>query len=76
MSELEKYRAVLAVLDVQQLRLLYLQTRNGRAISDARNKRSSVMESLNTARNVLTRAEHQLTQQKNTPDGKTIVSPE
>lgn len=34
------------------------------------------MESLNTARNVLTRAEHQLTQQKNTPDGKTIVSPE
>ncbi|MDC9165912.1 colicin Ia central receptor-binding domain-containing protein [Escherichia coli] len=40
------------------------------------NKLSSVTESLNTARNALTRAEQQLTQQKNTPDGKTIVSPE
>ncbi|HDI6065121.1 TPA: colicin-Ia, partial [Escherichia coli] len=52
------------------------QTRNDRAISEARNKLSSVTESLNTARNALTRAEQQLTQQKNTPDGKTIVSPE
>ncbi|WP_289627409.1 colicin Ia central receptor-binding domain-containing protein, partial [Escherichia coli] len=36
----------------------------------------TVTESLKTARNALTRAEQQLTQQKNTPDGKTIVSPE
>ncbi len=60
----------------QQARLLGQQTRNDRAISEARNKLSSVTESLNTARNALTRAEQQLTQQKNTPDGKTIVSPE
>ncbi|EDY7888009.1 hypothetical protein GPO32_004639 [Salmonella enterica] len=31
----------------------------------------TVTESLKTARNALTRAEQQLTQQKNTPDGKT-----
>ncbi|MCV9259712.1 hypothetical protein ODZ59_26635, partial [Escherichia coli] len=60
----------------QQARLLGQQTRNDRAISEARNKLSSVTESLNTARNALTRAEQQLTQQKNTLDGKTIVSPE
>lgn len=77
LSELEKNgRAALAVLDAQQARLLGQQTRNDRAISEARNKLSSVTESLNTARNALTRAEQQLTQQKNTPDGKTIVSPE
>ncbi|MFV2813602.1 hypothetical protein ACNIZL_28185, partial [Escherichia coli] len=57
----------LAVLDAQQARLLGQQTRNERAISEARNKLSSVTESLNTARNALTRAEQQLTQQKNTP---------
>ncbi len=68
--------ATLAVLDTQQARLLELQTRNDRAISDAGNKLSSVTKSLNTARNALTRAEQQLTQRKNTPDGKTIVSPE
>lgn len=68
--------AALAVLDAQQARLLGQQTRNDRAISEARNKLSSVTESLNTARNALTRAEQQLTQQKNTPDSKTIVSPE
>ncbi|HFQ8718184.1 TPA: colicin Ia central receptor-binding domain-containing protein [Enterobacter hormaechei] len=77
LSELEKNGgAALAVLDAQQARLLEQQTRNDRAISEARNKLSSVTESLNTARNALTRAEQQLTQQKNTPDGKTIVSPE
>ncbi|WP_436408948.1 colicin Ia central receptor-binding domain-containing protein [Escherichia coli] len=77
LSELEKNGgAALAVLDAQQARLLGQQTRNDRAISEARNKLSSVTESLNTARNALTRAEQQLTQQKNTPDGKTIVSPE
>lgn len=77
LSELEKNGgAALAVLDAQQARLLGQQTRNERAISEARNKLSSVTESLNTARNALTRAEQQLTQQKNTPDGKTIVSPE
>ncbi|EEV6841955.1 TPA: colicin [Escherichia coli] len=77
LSELEKNgEAALAVLDAQQARLLEQQTRNDRAISEARNKLSSVTESLNTARNALTRAEQQLTQQKNTPDGKTIVSPE
>ncbi len=75
LSELEKNGgAALAVLDAQQARLLGQQTRNDRAISEARNKLSSVTESLNTARNALTRAEQQLTQQKNTPDGKTIVS--
>lgn len=75
LSELEKNGGVaLAVLDAQQARLLGQQTRNDRAISEARNKLSSVTESLNTARNALTRAEQQLTQQKNTPDGKTIVS--
>ena len=77
LSELEKNGgAALAVLDAQQARLLGQQTRNERAISEARNKLSSVTESLKTARNALTRAEQQLTQQKNTPDGKTIVSPE
>lgn len=77
LSELEKNgEAALAVLDAQQARLLEQQTQNDRAISEARNKLSSVTESLNTARNALTRAEQQLTQQKNTPDGKTIVSPE
>lgn len=77
LSELEKNGgAALAVLDAQQARLLGQQTRNDRAISEARNKLSSVTESLKTARNALTRAEQQLTQQKNTPDGKTIVSPE
>ncbi|ENW9342752.1 colicin Ia central receptor-binding domain-containing protein [Escherichia coli] len=77
LSELEKNGgAALAVLDAQQARLLGQQTRNDRAISEARNKLSLVTESLNTARNALTRAEQQLTQQKNTPDGKTIVSPE
>ncbi|EMB1662559.1 colicin [Escherichia coli] len=77
LSELEKNGgAALAVLDAQQVRLLEQQTRNDRAISEARNKLSSVTESLKTARNALTRAEQQLTQQKNTPDGKTIVSPE
>ncbi|EEY9839265.1 colicin, partial [Escherichia coli] len=77
LSELEKNGgAALAVLDAQQARLLGQQTRNDRAISEARNKLSSVTESLNTARNALTRAEQQLTQQKNTLDGKTIVSPE
>lgn len=77
LSELEKKGgAALAVLDAQQARLLEQQTRNDRAISEARNKLSSVTESLNTARNALTRAEQQLTQQKNTPDGKTIVSSE
>ncbi|EOU8064939.1 colicin Ia family protein, partial [Shigella sonnei] len=71
LSELEKNGgAALAVLDAQQARLLGQQTRNDRAISEARNKLSSVTESLNTARNALTRAEQQLTQQKNTPDGK------
>lgn len=75
LSELEKNGgAALAVLDAQQARLLGQQTRNDRAISEARNKLSSVTESLNTARNALTRAEQQLTQQKNTPDGKTIAS--
>ncbi len=75
LSELEKNGgAALAVLDAQQARLLGQQTRNDRAISEARNKLSSVTESLKTARNALTRAEQQLTQQKNTPDGKTIVS--
>ncbi|EPH3203640.1 colicin Ia central receptor-binding domain-containing protein, partial [Escherichia coli] len=70
LSELEKNGgAALAVLDAQQARLLGQQTRNDRAISEARNKLSSVTESLNTARNALTRAEQQLTQQKNTPDG-------
>lgn len=44
--------AALAVLDAQQARLLEQQTRNDRAISEARNKLSSVTESLNTARNV------------------------
>ncbi|EJO4701287.1 hypothetical protein NRM02_004593, partial [Salmonella enterica] len=68
LSELEKNGgAALAVLDAQQARLLGQQTRNDRAISEARNKLSSVTESLNTARNALTRAEQQLTQQKNTP---------
>ncbi|EBV8581208.1 colicin, partial [Salmonella enterica subsp. enterica serovar Minnesota] len=72
LSELEKNGgAALAVLDAQQARLLGQQTRNDRAISEARNKLSSVTESLKTARNALTRAEQQLTQQKNTPDGKT-----
>lgn len=73
-----KIPAMLGALAVhaQQARLLGQQTRNDRAISEARNKLSSVTESLNTARNALTRAEQQLTQQKNTPDGKTIVSPE
>lgn len=65
LSELEKNGgAALAVLDAQQARLLGQQTRNDRAISEARNKLSSVTESLNTARNALTRAEQQLTQQK------------
>lgn len=65
LSELEKNGgAALAVLDAQQARLLEQQTRNDRAISEARNKLSSVTESLNTARNALTRAEQQLTQQK------------
>lgn len=69
LSELEKNGgAALAVLDAQQARLLGQQTRNDRAISEARNKLSSVTESLKTARNALTRAEQQLTQQKNTPD--------
>ncbi|HCO3522954.1 TPA: hypothetical protein N8F35_004453, partial [Escherichia coli] len=64
LSELEKNGgAALAVLDAQQARLLGQQTRNDRAISEARNKLSSVTESLNTARNALTRAEQQLTQQ-------------
>ncbi|EER2209637.1 hypothetical protein GAS06_005346, partial [Escherichia coli] len=63
LSELEKNGgAALAVLDAQQARLLGQQTRNDRAISEARNKLSSVTESLNTARNALTRAEQQLTQ--------------
>ncbi|HAZ3633942.1 TPA: hypothetical protein J1011_004811, partial [Escherichia coli] len=58
LSELEKNGgAALAVLDAQQARLLGQQTRNDRAISEARNKLSSVTESLNTARNALTRAE-------------------
>ncbi|HBD3566903.1 TPA: colicin, partial [Escherichia coli] len=71
LSELEKNGgAALAVLDAQQARLLGQQTRNDRAISEARNKLSSVTESLKTARNALTRAEQQLTQQKNTPDCK------
>ncbi|ELZ7720535.1 hypothetical protein U0P95_004994, partial [Escherichia coli] len=62
LSELEKNGgAALAVLDAQQARLLGQQTRNDRAISEARNKLSSVTESLNTARNALTRAEQQLT---------------
>ncbi|EHZ2473865.1 colicin-Ia domain protein [Escherichia coli] len=53
LSELEKNGgAALAVLDAQQARLLEQQTRNDRAISEARNKLSSVTESLNTARNV------------------------
>ncbi len=53
LSELEKNGgAALAVLDAQQARLLGQQTRNDRAISEARNKLSSVTESLNTARNV------------------------
>ncbi|EBI4130979.1 colicin, partial [Salmonella enterica] len=66
LSELEKNGgAALAVLDAQQARLLGQQTRNDRAISEARNKLSSVTESLKTARNALTRAEQQLTQQKN-----------
>ncbi|EIN0724963.1 colicin-Ia, partial [Escherichia coli] len=57
LSELEKKGgAALAVLDAQQARLLEQQTRNDRAISEARNKLSSVTESLNTARNALTRA--------------------
>lgn len=57
LSELEKNGgAALAVLDAQQARLLGQQTRNDRAISEARNKLSSVTESLNTARNALTRA--------------------
>ncbi|MGG7377353.1 colicin Ia central receptor-binding domain-containing protein, partial [Escherichia coli] len=43
--------------------------------SEARNKLSSVTESLNTARNALTRAEQQLTQQKNTLDGTTLIYP-
>lgn len=61
LSELEKKGgAALAVLDAQQARLLEQQTRNDRAISEARNKLSSVTESLNTARNALTRAEQQL----------------
>lgn len=61
LSELEKNGgAALAVLDAQQARLLGQQTRNDRAISEARNKLSSVTESLNTARNALTRAEQQL----------------
>ncbi|ENA14739.1 colicin-Ia domain protein [Escherichia coli BCE008_MS-13] len=65
LSELEKNGgAALAVLDAQQARLLGQQTRNDRAISEARNKLSSVTESLKTARNALTRAEQQLTQQK------------
>ncbi|EPY2741752.1 colicin Ia central receptor-binding domain-containing protein, partial [Escherichia coli] len=60
LSELEKNGgAALAVLDAQQARLLGQQTRNDRAISEARNKLSSVTESLNTARNALTRAEQQ-----------------
>ncbi|HDO7654531.1 TPA: hypothetical protein P4F87_004606, partial [Escherichia coli] len=64
LSELEKNGgAALAVLDAQQARLLGQQTRNDRAISEARNKLSSVTESLKTARNALTRAEQQLTQQ-------------
>ncbi|HBB1431309.1 TPA: hypothetical protein J0481_005389, partial [Escherichia coli] len=51
LSELEKNGgAALAVLDAQQARLLGQQTRNDRAISEARNKLSSVTESLNTAR--------------------------
>ncbi|MEL9101789.1 hypothetical protein J4Y49_25950, partial [Escherichia coli] len=55
LSELEKNGgAALAVLDAQQARLLGQQTRNDRAISEARNKLSSVTESLNTARNALT----------------------
>lgn len=63
LSELEKNGgAALAVLDAQQARLLGQQTRNDRAISEARNKLSSVTESLKTARNALTRAEQQLTQ--------------
>lgn len=58
LSELEKNGgAALAVLDAQQARLLGQQTRNDRAISEARNKLSSVTESLKTARNALTRAE-------------------
>ncbi|ECZ5471042.1 colicin [Salmonella enterica subsp. enterica serovar Oslo] len=77
LSALEKNGgAALAVLDAQQTRLLEQQARNDRAISDARNKLTSVTESLNKARNALASAEQQLTQQKNTPDGKTIVSPE
>ncbi|ENF4271768.1 hypothetical protein ABRA60_004815, partial [Escherichia coli] len=65
LSELEKNGgAALAVLDAQQARLLGQQTRNDRGISEARNKLSSVTESLKTARNALTRAEQQLTQQK------------
>ncbi|MDZ7199189.1 hypothetical protein U4Z62_23345, partial [Escherichia coli] len=48
LSELEKNGgAALAVLDAQQARLLGQQTRNDRAISEARNKLSSVTESLN-----------------------------
>lgn len=47
LSELEKNGgAALAVLDAQQARLLGQQTRNDRAISEARNKLSSVTESL------------------------------
>lgn len=61
LSELEKNGgAALAVLDAQQARLLGQQTRNDRAISEARNKLSSVTESLKTARNALTRAEQQV----------------
>ncbi|EHZ7079459.1 colicin-Ia domain protein [Salmonella enterica] len=51
LSELEKNGgAALAVLDAQQARLLGQQTRNDRAISEARNKLSSVTESLNSKR--------------------------
>lgn len=48
-----KIPAMLGALAVhaQQARLLGQQTRNDRAISEARNKLSSVTESLNTARN-------------------------
>ena len=66
----KKCRAALAVLDAQQAVCSGSRHRNDRAISEARNKLSSVTESLNTARNALTRAEQQLTQQKNTPDSK------
>lgn len=59
LSELEKNGgAALAVLDAQQARLLEQQTRNDRAISEARNKLSSVTESLKTARNALTGCHH------------------